>query len=212
MDTKSQASNAVVEPETQPISQSSEDNWANFDDYAVDNAAETSNSNTLTSSVTVITPQATYANSLDLLLSELSGPLTITTATLFEVSIGGNDPTTATIDNSSTFGDLQQLPPSPIGQTTVSPKISNALSVAPNSASEMEQPSNIVPSQVELYDIEDSNEVSDGQKLLSMQFPPPVSVVSSSTIQPTSTLVTSIASNDMVRTLILYIEVNANYV
>ncbi|XP_072080554.1 uncharacterized protein [Arachis hypogaea] len=99
--------------------------------------------------------------------------------------------------NSSTHGDLQHLPPFPISEATASPTSSDAWSIIPIQANEMEQPSNALPSNDEINHREESNKVLDWQTSPSMQFSPAVSVGSSSTAQPTSTPITPIAPNDM---------------
>ncbi|KAL1300955.1 uncharacterized protein LOC107614533 isoform X2 [Arachis ipaensis] len=193
------ASNAASVPEMQSISQPIEENWAIFEDFPVANAAENkiSNTNIFTSSVTMTTPQATHTNSLDFLLSELSGPLVATTGDMSTVSTFNNDLTIVPVENSSTHGDLQHLPPFPISEATASPTSSDAWSIIPIQANEMEQPSNALPSNDEINHREESNKVLDWQTSPSMQFSPAVSVGSSSTAQPTSTPITPIAPNDM---------------
>ncbi|MED6180039.1 hypothetical protein PIB30_006528 [Stylosanthes scabra] len=193
------ASNAASVPEMQPISQPIEENWATFEDFPVPNAAENqiSNTNILPSSVTMTTPQATHANSLDFLFSELSGALVPTTGGMSNIPTFNNDLTIVPVENSSTCGDLPQLPPFPIAEATASPSNSDAWAITPIPANEMEQPSNVVPSNDELNRREESNKVLDWQTSPSMQFPPSVSAGSSSTTQPTSTPITCIASNDM---------------
>lgn len=192
---KSRDSDSAAGPETQAISQSSENNWASFEVYTVDNAPKTSKSNTLTTSMTERTPQATYANPIDLLLSELSASFTATTDGMPEVSSGDNVPTTATEENASACGDLKHSPTSVV-ETTASPNNSDALSVTSTTATEVKQRSIAAPPHVDLYIREDSIKVSHDQTLSNMQSPP--ALVSSSTTQPTSTPV-PVASNDLVR-------------
>ncbi|QHO32282.1 uncharacterized protein [Arachis hypogaea] len=193
------ASNAASVPEMQPISQPIEENWAIFEDFPVANPAENkiSHTNIFTSSVTMTTPQATHTNSLDFLLSELSGPLVATTGDMSKVSTFNNDLTIVPVENSSTHGDLQHLPPFPISEATASPTDSDAWSIIPIQTNEMEQPSNALPSNDEINHREESNKVLDWQTSPSMQFSPAVSEGSSSTAQPTSTPITPIAPNDM---------------
>ncbi|XP_015937129.1 uncharacterized protein LOC107462954 isoform X1 [Arachis duranensis] len=193
------ASNAASVPEMQPISQPIEENWAIFEDFPVANPAEIkiSHTNIFTSSVTMTTPQATHTNSLDFLLSELSGPLVATTGDMSKVSTFNNDLTIVPVENSSTHGDLQHLPPFPISEATASPTSSDAWSIIPIQTNEMEQPSNALPSNDEINHREESNKVLDWQTSPSMQFSPAVSEGSSSTAQPSSTPITPIAPNDM---------------
>ncbi|XP_019416199.1 PREDICTED: probable ADP-ribosylation factor GTPase-activating protein AGD14 isoform X3 [Lupinus angustifolius] len=192
---KSAASYAAAGPETQSIPQSSENNWASFDAFTDDNAPETSISTAMTSSIIETTPKATYANSLDLLLSELSGPVTAATGAMFEDSHSGNNPPTATARKENACGDLKHLPPTSMWQTTATPTISDALSVTSTTVNDMKQSSTAAPPQVDLYNIDKCVKVSQEQTLPSIQFPPST-LVSSSMTQP-STPVSCVASNDL---------------
>ncbi|XP_061359577.1 uncharacterized protein LOC133303650 [Gastrolobium bilobum] len=192
---KSQASDSTagVGPESPGISQSTESNWASFAASSEANVPKTPNTNTLTSSTIEAKPEAKFANPLDLLLFELSGPLTQMTSGVSEVTSGGdNDTTTTTVENTSTW----DFPPTSIGQTTASPNNTDVWSITSTTATELAQSSNAISPHAELYEAEGSIDVSHAHKPSSMQYLPSVSEGCSSTTQPSNTPVKPVASNN----------------
>lgn len=165
MSIKSQASDTAAEVEP------SENNWATFETSTENNDPETPNTNnTLISSTPMETSEPKFTNALDLLLFELSGPLTSTS--------DDSVPITTIVEKDNTL----DFPPISMEVTTTS-------------TSEMEQqPSNAaqVP-QEELHEEEDSIEVSHADS------PSFVSVGCSSIIEPTNALINDVASNNEVR-------------
>lgn len=168
MSIKSQASDtAAAEVGLEP----SENNWATFETFTENNDPKTPNTNTLISSTPMETSEPKFTNPLDLLLFELSGPLT-------SKSDDNSVPITTIVEKDNTL----DFPPISMEQTT-------AL------ASEMDQQSSNEASQPqeELHEAEESIEVSHADS------PSSVIVGYSSTIQPTNSLINDVASNNEVR-------------
>ncbi|TKY58195.1 ADP-ribosylation factor GTPase-activating protein AGD14 [Spatholobus suberectus] len=188
LSTKSQATHAAagVGPEIPRITQSNESNWAIFEASTEKNDPKTPNTNTLKPSTTeVASGAATSAkNPLDLLLFELSGPVTPATGGMSQVPNGANnDPTITKVENSSAW----DFPPISIGQTTASSNNSNVWTFTSTPATELAQPSNEVPPHTE---------VSHAHKPSTMQYLPSVSASCSSTTQPTNSPVKDVAPNN----------------
>ncbi|KAK7293596.1 hypothetical protein RJT34_16466 [Clitoria ternatea] len=185
--TKSQASDvdAGVKPEAPSLPD--ENNWAVFETSTENNGPKTPN--TSTSETSTIEVVATSAKTpLDLLLFELSGPVTPVTGGMSQVSSGdnNNEPTTTTTEENSSNWDFP-------------PNNADAWALTTTTAPELPQPSHdIPPQQAQPYQTEDSNEASHALKSLSLEYLPSVSVGSSSTstTQPTSAQVRGVASNN----------------
>ncbi|KAJ1438210.1 putative ADP-ribosylation factor GTPase-activating [Sesbania bispinosa] len=162
-----------VGPETPHMSQASESNWAKFE------APKTPDTSTL-SSTTEATPEATFANAIDLLLFELSGPLVPTSGGKSEVPSGDNVPT-------------WDFPPTSMGHTTASPNSTGVSSFTSTTATELTHPYKAAPPQAEPHDAEHFIEVSHAHKPSSI---PSVSASCSSTTQPTNAPVKAVVSNN----------------
>lgn len=191
MSTKSQPTNSVAGggPESPPhITQSNENNWAIFGASTENKDPKSPNTNTSKPSTTNAASEAAPAkNPLDLLLFELSGPVTPVTGEMSQAASGtNNDPTTTTVDNGTTW----DFPSTSVGQTTASPNNTSVWSFTSTPATESAQPSNEVPLHTE---------VSYAYKTSSMQYVPSVSTVCSSTTQPINSPVKDVASNNQVR-------------
>ncbi|KAJ7966091.1 Arf GTPase activating protein [Quillaja saponaria] len=176
----SQPPDAPAAPQTQPTSQSNSwSNWAPFEFSTTEKA-----------------PEAPKVNSLEFLLSELSGPLVVPTTTgTSEIPTGENAHSTATVDNMYAGGMSQ---PAPLGLMAASPNSAGGLEVALATAIAPAQPSNGVAFQAELSGTSEPTKDPDAQKSSSIpKLSPPASSAAdnSSTTQPTSPRVGAVLNN-----------------
>ncbi|KAL2974679.1 hypothetical protein AAZX31_14G118000 [Glycine max] len=173
-------------PELPHTTQSNESNWAIFGASTENNDPTTPDTNTSKPSTKKTASEAAIPakNPVDLLLFELSGPVTPVTGGMSQAASGtNNDPTTTTVDNGTTW----DFPSTSVGQTTASPNNTSVWSFTSTPATESAQPSNEVPLHTE---------VSYAYKTSSMQYVPSVSTVCSSTTQPINSPVKDVASNN----------------
>ncbi|XP_027332921.1 probable ADP-ribosylation factor GTPase-activating protein AGD14 [Abrus precatorius] len=197
LSSKSQVSDVVagVGSNTLCLPQSDESNWAIFEPSTEGNDPKIPSTNNLKPSTTEATFETTTSakNPLDLLLFELSGPLTPGTGGMSQVPSGdNNDPTTRIVENACTW----DFPPTSIEQKTTTPNNTSFWSLTSNTTTELAQPSNEFPPHAEVHEAKDSIKVSHAQKPSSMQYIPSISTGYSSTIQPTNALVKNVASNN----------------
>ncbi|XP_027941008.1 probable ADP-ribosylation factor GTPase-activating protein AGD14 [Vigna unguiculata] len=171
-------------PETPPppIAQPNENNWAIFEASTEDNVPKTP-PNTRTSYPSTEKAPSTK-NPIDLLLSELSGPVTPMNGGMPQVpSSVNNDPTTTTVQNAITW----DFPPTSAGKTTASSNNTSVWPCTSTPATEPAQPSNEAPPHTE---------VCHAHNPSSVQYLPSVSVGFSSTTQPSNSSVIDVASNN----------------
>ncbi|KAG4954040.1 hypothetical protein JHK87_039634 [Glycine soja] len=188
LSSKSQATHSAAggRPELPHTTQSNESNWAIFGASTENNDPTTPDTNTSKPSTKKTASEAAIPakNPVDLLLFELSGPVTPVTGGMSQAASGtNNDPTTTTVDNGTTW----DFPSTSVGQTTASPNNTSVWSFTSTPATESAQPSNEVPLHTE---------VSYAYKTSSMQYVPSVSTVCSSTTQPINSPVKDVASNN----------------
>ncbi|KAL5127658.1 putative ADP-ribosylation factor GTPase-activating protein AGD14 [Glycine soja] len=188
LSSKSQATHSAAggRPELPHTTQSNESNWAIFGASTENNDPTTPDTNTSKPSTKKTASEAAIPgkNPVDLLLFELSGPVTPVTGGMPQAASGtNNDPTTTTVDNGTTW----DFPSTSVGQTTASPNNTSVWSFTSTPATESAQPSNEVPLHTE---------VSYAYKTSSMQYVPSVSTVCSSTTQPINSPVKDVASNN----------------
>ncbi|KAK7377283.1 hypothetical protein VNO80_02705 [Phaseolus coccineus] len=178
----------INNPETPPpTTQSNESNWAIFEASTEKDDPKTPNKNTSSPSTEKATSEPApppAKNPIDLLLSELSGPITPVTSGMPQVPSSVNDdPTTTTVQNAITW----DFPPPSTGKTTASSNNTSVWPSASTPATEPAQPSNEAPPHTEL---------SHAHNPSSMQYLPSVSVGFSSTTQPTNSPVKDVASSN----------------
>ncbi|XP_022637946.1 mucin-5AC-like [Vigna radiata var. radiata] len=153
-----------------------------FDASTEDNVPKTPPNTSTTDLSTGKAPSA--KNPIDLLLSELSGPMTPVTGGMSPVpSSANNDPTATTVQNAIDWN----FPPTSAGKTTASSNNTNNTSVWPSTSTEPAQTSNEVPPHTEVLHQHNPS---------SMQYLPSASVAFSSTAQPTNSPVIDVASNN----------------
>ncbi|KAG5098422.1 hypothetical protein JHK82_048276 [Glycine max] len=188
LSTKSQPTNSVAGggPESPPhITQSNENNWAIFGASTENKDPKSPNTNTSKPSTTNAASEAAPAkNPLDLLLFELSGPVTPVTGEMSQAASGtNNDPTTTTVDNAN----IWDFPPTSVGKTGASPNNTSVWSFTLTPATESAQPSNeVLP----------HSEVSHAHKPSSMHYLPSVSSGCSKTTPLINSPVKDVASNN----------------
>ncbi|KAH1203190.1 putative ADP-ribosylation factor GTPase-activating protein AGD14 [Glycine max] len=189
LSTKSQPTNSVAGggPESPPhITQSNENNWAIFGASTENKDPKSPNTNTSKPSTTNAASEAATPakNPLDLLLFELSGPVTPVTGEMSQAASGtNNDPTTTTVDNAN----IWDFPPTSVGKTGPSPNNTSVWSSTLTPATESAQPSNeVLP----------HSEVSHAHKPSSMHYLPSVSSGCSKTTPLINSPVKDVASNN----------------
>ncbi|KAL2318309.1 hypothetical protein Fmac_032185 [Flemingia macrophylla] len=189
LSSKSQDSPAAVEvgQEAPQTTQSNESNWAIFEASTENNNPKPPNTDTVKPTTEAAPEAATPAkNPIDLLLFELSGPVTPVTGGMPQSQSGlNNDPTTTTVENASLLDFL----PISTGQTVATPNNASVWSFPPTPTTELAQPSNEVPPQ---------NQVSHAHQQSSMQYLPSVSAGFISTTQPIDSPLKDVASNNQV--------------
>lgn len=191
MSSKSQATHSAAggRPELPHTTQSNESNWAIFGASTENNDPTTPDTNTSKPSTKKTASEAAIPakNPVDLLLFELSGPVTPVTGGMSQAASGtNNDPTTTTVDNAN----IWDFPPTSVGKTGPSPNNTSVWSSTLTPATESAQPSNeVLP----------HSEVSHAHKPSSMHYLPSVSSGCSKTTPLINSPVKDVASNNQVR-------------